>query len=278
MLFSWYNRTNMQKPPRALETRRGHGRCTGATIMSISQEYYVYILARPNGTPFYVGKGKGPRIWDHEQEARRGCRCHRCNVIRKIWRGGGEVQRYTILTTNNEKDAYQYERDTIALHGRANLVNRNDGGEGGGSPSEETRRKLSVAAKGRPSWNKGKSVSDEMRQRISAALKGRPLDPQRRDAFVKVNIGRKWQPESVEKSRQKRTGLKRTIEQREHAIAIRRKGRTYTLTSPTGEVYTDVISIAVFAEQHGLNAQCLHQVCRGAYKQHRGWKCHDNPT
>lgn len=39
--------------------------------------------------------------------------------------------------------------------------------------SEETKRKLSDALKGKPTWNKGKHLSDEHKQKMSDALKGK---------------------------------------------------------------------------------------------------------
>ena len=54
--------------------------------------HYVYVLRRPDGRPFYVGKGVGPRVFNHENEARhpnnRLSNAHKLNVIRAIWRGG----------------------------------------------------------------------------------------------------------------------------------------------------------------------------------------------
>ena len=75
-----------------------------------SSSFYVYVLARPNNKVFYVGKGKGYRINAHEGYATRGCTCHKCNIIRKIWRNGGEVQRYIVFTTESENEAFEYER------------------------------------------------------------------------------------------------------------------------------------------------------------------------
>ena len=43
--------------------------------------YYVYTLAYPDGTVFYVGKGSGNRIQHHEQEALRGHDCPKCDLI-----------------------------------------------------------------------------------------------------------------------------------------------------------------------------------------------------
>lgn len=98
--------------------------------MTDSTTYYVYILCRPNGKPFYVGKGKGNRVYDHDAEARKGHRCHKCNTIRKVWKQGGTIQRYIVFTTDDEQEAYQEEKRLIASYGRKNLTNGTDGGEG----------------------------------------------------------------------------------------------------------------------------------------------------
>lgn len=123
----WYNTRVL---PRC-DNSREHGQPIREVIMSSIPRFYVYILARPNGTPFYIGKGSGRRVFDHDNEARSGHKCYKCNVIRKIWRGGSEVQRYTVFTTDDEDEAYAYEAELIALHGRGNLTNGTDGGAGG---------------------------------------------------------------------------------------------------------------------------------------------------
>jgi len=92
-------------------------------LTTTQAKFYIYVLARPNGKAFYVGKGKGRRTFKHEEEARQGCPCHKCNIIRKVWRGGGQVLRYIVFTTDNEIEAYAYEVETIALYGLANLSN-----------------------------------------------------------------------------------------------------------------------------------------------------------
>lgn len=147
--------------------------------MSILPRFYVYILARPNGTPFYIGKGSGRRLFDHDTEARSGHKCYKCNVIRKIWRSGSEVQRYTVFTTDDEDEAYAYEAELIALHGRANLTNGTDGGIGGrGCVTSPEVRAL------RRELRKANWADPEYRAKMSAMSQSLMSDPERRAQLV----------------------------------------------------------------------------------------------
>jgi transcriptional regulator with XRE-family HTH domain len=92
--------------------------------------YYVYTLAHPDGTVFYVGKGCGNRVAHHEQEALRGHNCPKCEVIRSIWRAGGKVQRAIVFETEDERAALDHEAALIRYYGRTQLVNRTSGGHG----------------------------------------------------------------------------------------------------------------------------------------------------
>jgi hypothetical protein len=96
----------------------------------LSGKYYVYVLMRPNGSVFYVGKGTRGRIDDHEREARQGAQSHKCSVIRKIWMEGGQIIKQKVAFFDNEEDAYELEKLLIAFFGRKNLTNITDGGEG----------------------------------------------------------------------------------------------------------------------------------------------------
>jgi len=98
---------------------------------------YVYFWLRRDGTPYYVGKGKGRRgfVTSNHQI------CRPRDAVNIL------VQEYS-----SDQEAYEVEKFFIAFYGRKDLGtgclhNRTDGGEGGATrcgrkSSPETREKI----------------------------------------------------------------------------------------------------------------------------------------
>jgi len=136
--------------------------------------YYTYAYLREDRTPYYIGKGKGNRIYEK----------------RKSIKPPKDKSRIIYLKQNlTEEEAFKHEIYMIDVFGRKDLgtgilYNMTDGGDGssGCIPSEETRRKMSEAGKGRifskehrrkiGESNKRRIVSAETRRKISDAHKG----------------------------------------------------------------------------------------------------------
>ena len=104
-------------------------------------KYYVYTLAHPDGTVFYVGKGTGDRINDHQRNARKGIQSYTCNTIRKIWSADCKIIQTKVAFFDNEEGAYQFEINLILFFDRDNLTNLTDGGEGASKKLESDRKK-----------------------------------------------------------------------------------------------------------------------------------------
>ncbi len=92
-------------------------------------KFYVYHLIDPRSDEvFYVGKGCGSRISQHEIEAKKGSDHPKCDVIRAIWDEGHEVKRVKVKHFKEEQAAYDYEAEEVARIGLENLTNQQAGG------------------------------------------------------------------------------------------------------------------------------------------------------
>lgn len=147
--------------------------------------YYTYIWHRPNGEPFYVGKGKDGRAWIE------GRNTHFNNVIAKLKRNNLEPTVEIVKENISNEEAKELEIFLIAYYGRADLglgplTNQTNGGEGtsGRVCSAETRVRLSV--------NKGKKRSVETRAKISKAMKGKnhPMYGKRKSAEHRAKLAK----------------------------------------------------------------------------------------
>lgn len=147
--------------------------------MEAPAPFYVYVHAKPDGTPFYVGKGRLRRArYLGERNA-----WHRAIVAKY----NASNIKITLIACATEEEAFQVERATIARL-RADgvqLCNFTCGGEGGSDPIPETRAKISEAAKRR-------GISVSTRLAVSLAKKGVPLSEEHR-AKVRDAMRASWQ-------------------------------------------------------------------------------------
>ena len=119
-------------------------------------DYYTYAFLREDKTPYYIGKGRGKRIYSKSRSIK----------------APKDKSLILYLKKNlTEAEAFKHEIYMIFVFGRKDLGtgilrNRTNGGEGtsGATRSDETRKKISEAMK---------NISEETRRKLSEAMSGK---------------------------------------------------------------------------------------------------------
>jgi hypothetical protein len=143
-------------------------------------KYYTYAYLREDGTPYYIGKGSGFRMYDD-----RGKACFKPTDKKRII-----VLKYFDL----EFDAFKHEIYMISIFGRKDLGtgilrNRTDGGDGCNRViTEETRKKLSES-------QKGKKLTIEHKNNISKGVTGLCRSNESKEKYS-ISAKKRWENEN----------------------------------------------------------------------------------
>ena len=179
-------------------------------------KFYTYLHCKPNGEPFYVGKGKGKRSHNFNH----GRNLHHKNIVAKY---GMENIGVFVFPCESEEQSITDEIQQIAHLKREDykLCNQTNGGEwmSGYVPTEQTRAKL----RGNKSRT-GIKESPERKAQKSAQMKGNNFAlgfKHSKETRIKVSMGLKGNKNSV--------GVIPSLETRKKLSAAN-KGRTHTVS------------------------------------------------
>ena len=195
--------------------------------------YKVYKHTTPRGKVYIGITGNTvERRWQNGRNYKNNK--HFTNAIKKY---GWDNIKHEILFDNLTKEQAEEKEILLIKKYKSNNMNYGynveNGGNATGKLSEETKKKISIANKGKTSWLKGKHWSEEHKKRISEKEKGR----------VSPMKGKHW-----------------TIEQRANV-------GTAILCVETGEHF---YSIRDAERKTGLQRTGIMGVLKGKYKQTGG--------
>jgi len=204
--------------------------------------YGEYIF---NYEPFYVGKGGTPRqIKRHLFESvSKGHNPLKTNKIKKIISLNFHPIIIKIKDTITEQEAFILEHKLITTIGRIDLkkgplTNLVDGFYGGkANPSEEVRKKLGKATKGKTY------------EEIYGNEKAKELKKSRIES-----------------------NNKRTLSKKSKNKISNSNSKNWKITNPDGKVFL-IKNLNQFCKNNNLQTSNMHSVFTGKQKHHKGWKC-----
>lgn len=186
---------------------------------------FAYVHCKPDGVPFYVGKGSLRRVKYLGERNN-----HHKATVTKYGKANILIG---MLECSNEDIAFELEKGLIKCLRRMDvkLANYTDGGEGGSNPCAETRKRLSDAAKLRGmsdtcrlasiAARKGKPLSNEQKAKQSNTLKG-VIFSEKHKENISISAKKRGMPiETILAAKIANTGKTQSVELREkHSKAM----------------------------------------------------------
>ena len=194
-------------------------------------------------------------------------------IIKNIYKKRPEtLKEEYIKTCYSEEEMNSDEQYYIKLFKTLwpNGYNLTEGGDGG-IPSEEVKKKMSNAKKGKPAHNKGKPMSEKQKKKLSDSLKGRTSPMKGRTS---PNKGKPMSEEQKKKLSNAHKGKTMSEEQKKKIIESNTNGK---LSKPvlqfslSGEFIREWPSTAECG-RNGFDSSTVAKCCRGKLKSHKGFK------
>ena len=194
-------------------------------------------------------------------------------IIKNIYKKRPEtLKEEYIKTCYSEEEMCSDEQHYIKVFDTLwpNGYNLTEGGDGV-LPSEEVKKKMSNAKKGKPAHNKGKPMSEEQKKKLSDSLKGRTSPMKGRTS---PNKGKPMSEEQKKKLSNAHKGKTMSEEQKKKIIESNTNGK---LSKPvlqfslSGEFIREWPSTAE-CERNGFDSSTVSKCCRGKLPHYKGFK------
>lgn len=220
--------------------------------------FYVYVLISSiDQQPFYVGKGKGTRMYQHLREAtrlsnkkRRSVHCKIINILSQ----DGRLQ-YAVTPCTSEQHAFNTEKQLILKWGRKDnhtgiLHNLTDGGEGSTNLNIDNIKKRAEKHRGMKRSAESRQLMSECQLKVKAELKalykGKACSPETSARMSKSRKGKPW-------SENKRAS--KTLDPRAKSVLVYAKN--------TNDFIGEWDSISACAKELKCDCTAIWKICRG---------------
>jgi group I intron endonuclease len=196
-------------------------------------------------------------------------------VFRAIKKYGWDNIEHEILFENLTKDeAEQKEIELITLYKSNDPkygYNIDGGGSSVGRRSEETKRKLSIANKGKPSWKKGRPTDEETKIKISKANSGKKRTEEAKQKISKANKGKRLSEETKIKLSESKKGDKNPSYGKSGGENPTSKA-VYQIDKDTNQIIARFESLHEASRETGVYCSSISSCCTGTYETAGGFR------